>query len=259
MPSRLAAAGTRAKGAHCRFAIDLCLRAAAFSPAMLALPSALGRAAAQLADPAILRVLAKSIAITLAVFVLLGLGAGFAIDALLERRDIAGSEGIGALVGLLLAVVGGWLLFRLVALAVLQFFADEIVAAVESRHYPQARARARALPWRAELAASARATARALAANLGALIVAIPLAFTAIGPALVFWLVNAWLLGREFQDLAWARHRHTAPAAEPPLTGAQRFLLGGTIAGLLAVPFVNLLGPVLGAAAAVHLVHRRKG
>jgi uncharacterized protein involved in cysteine biosynthesis len=34
-----------------------------------------------------------------------------------------------------------------------------------------------------------------------------------------------------------------------------RFLLGGAIAALLAVPFANLLAPVLGAAAATHLVH----
>lgn len=225
---------------------------------MFALPSALGRAAGQLADPAILRVLAKSIAITLALFVAAGIAAGFAIDFALDRWDIAGSEGMGALVALLLTLVGGWLLFRLVALAVLQFFADEIVAAVEARHYPDARASARTLPWRRELAASVRTTFRAVIANLIALLLAIPLVFTAIGPAIVFWAVNAWLLGRELQDLAWARHRPSSAGAANPLPAIERFLLGGTIAGLMAVPFVNLLAPVLGAAAAVHLVHRRK-
>lgn len=224
---------------------------------MLSLPSALSRAAGQLADPAVLRVLAKSIAVTLAVFVALGLGAGLAVDALLERWEIAGGEGVGALVGFVLMLVGGWLLFRIVALAVLQFFADEVVRAVEAKHYPQALASAREVPLREELATSARSTLRAVLVNLAALVLAIPLLFTAIGPAVLFWAVNAWLLGRELQDLAWARHRHSR-GERAPLSGATRFLLGGTIAGLLAVPFVNLLAPVLGAAAAVHLVHRRK-
>ncbi|RIV75900.1 EI24 domain-containing protein [Pelagerythrobacter aerophilus] len=224
---------------------------------MLSLPSALGRAAGQLTDPAILRVLAKSVAVTLAIFLALGIGAATGIEALLARWEIAGSDEIGALIGLVLMLVGGWLLFRIVALAVLQFFADDVVQAVELKHYPQARASARDPNWREELGMGARATLRAVLANLVALVVAIPLLFTAIGPAVLFWAVNAWLLGRELQDLAWARHRH-AHGSAPPIGGAERFLLGGVVAGLLAVPFVNLLAPVIGAAAAVHLVHRRK-
>ena len=33
--------------------------------------------------------------------------------------------------------------------------------------------------------------------------------------------------------------------------------LGGVVAALLMVPFANFLAPVLGAAAAAHLVHRK--
>jgi hypothetical protein len=49
-----------------------------------------------------------------------------------------------------------------VALAVLQFFADEIVEAVEARHYPALAAQAQALPFRRDLANSLRGLARAL-------------------------------------------------------------------------------------------------
>jgi uncharacterized protein involved in cysteine biosynthesis len=80
------------------------------------------------------------------------------------------------------------------------------------------------------------------------------LLFTGIGPALVFWAVNAWLLGRELTEMVWLRHR-PSPAARAPVGRMTRFLLGGAIAALLAVPFANLLAPVLGAAAATHLVH----
>jgi uncharacterized protein involved in cysteine biosynthesis len=42
------------------------------------------------------------------------------------------------------------------------------------------------------------------------------------------------------------------------LSGIDRALLGGAVAGLLTIPFVNLLAPLLGAAAATHLVHRAR-
>ena len=87
--------------------------------------------------------------------------------------------------------------------------------------------------------------------------VAVVLLVTGLGPALVFFLVNAVLLGRVLTDMVRLRHRDAAgtPAAAPPAW--QRLLLGGTVAGLLAVPFVNLVAPVIGAATATHLVLRR--
>jgi uncharacterized protein involved in cysteine biosynthesis len=38
---------------------------------------------------------------------------------------------------------------------------------------------------------------------------------------------------------------------------AERVLLGAAMAGLMVVPLVNLLAPVIGAAAGTHLVLRR--
>ena len=95
-------------------------------------------------------------------------------------------------------------------------------------------------------------------ANLIALPFAIALMFTGIGPALLFLLVNAVLLGRELQDMVWLRHR-TGRKDASPLARGQRVLLGGAVAGLMMVPFVNFIAPLLGAASAAHLVHRRRG
>lgn len=230
---------------------------------MLSLPAALGRAVGQLSDPAILKVLAKSIAVTLAIFAGLGAGLWWLVDWataswLVPMLPDDYGAGVAALVTGVILLIGGWLLFRIVAIAVIQFFADEIVVAVERKHYPHALASARKLGWREELATSLRSTGRALLVNCAALVVAIPLLLTAIGPAVLFFVVNAWLLGREFQELAWLRHQ-TSSGAKPPIGAVERMLLGATIAGLLAVPVVNLLAPVLGAAAACHLVHRKKG
>ncbi|MBD3729802.1 MAG: EI24 domain-containing protein [Sphingomonadales bacterium] len=224
---------------------------------MTGVPSALLRAIGQLGDRAVLAIVAKSMAITLAIFAALALALWELLGWAAEHYA-AGYGAAGAALGLVLGVVAAWLLFRFVALAVVQFFADEIVLAVERRHYPQAAASARTIPFREELANSLAALARAVLVNLVALPVGLVLLVTGVGTALWFWAVNAWLLGRELQDMAWLRHAHS-PGAPPPMSGGTRFLLGGAIAALLLVPFANLLAPVIGAAAATHLVQRRKG
>lgn len=229
--------------------------------------SALGLAAGQLADRRIVAVLLKSIAITLVVFAVLGTLGGMAVYALLERTGIDGAAAAGGLPGAgtslrgiiagIAVVIGTWLLFRLVAIAVLQFFADEVVEAVELRHYPALAARARPLGWGAELRNGLRGFVRSAAWNLAALPVALLLVVTGIGPAAVFGVVNAVLLGRELVDMVRQRHRGDDGALPPGPPFAARFLLGLAVAGLLAVPVFNLLAPVIGAAAATHLVHRR--
>ena len=224
---------------------------------MMSLPRAFALAFGQLGDRAVLMVVVKSIAITLAIF---GLGGGAALHALygwLVSTGFGFSAELSALAGLLLVVLAGWLLFRIVALAVLQFFADEIVAAVEARHYPQHASSVRKVPLGEELGHAVRGGLRALGVNLLALPFALVLLVTGIGTALLFWAVNGWLLGRELQDMVWLRHRRD-PAAAAPLGKLDHFLLGGTVAAIMVVPFLNLLAPIVGAAAATHLVHRER-
>ena len=138
----------------------------------------------------------------------------------------------------------------------LQFFADEVVQAVEAKHYPASLGQAHSLTWREELGHTIRSIGRAIGVNLVALIVAVPLVLTAIGPAVVFSAANGWLLGRELQDMVWFRHRKSAqdPA---PLGKLERFALGGIIAAIMIIPFINFLAPIIGAASAAHLVHGR--
>ena len=225
---------------------------------MTRVPSAISRAIAQLGDPKIMRVLIKTILITLAIIVLLGAAMGIGLYRALTDASVAFSAELGGLIAILITILGGWLLFRIVAIAVLQFFADEVVQAVEAKHYPASLGQARVLGWREELSHTARSIGRALGVNLIALVVAIPMIVTAIGPAVVFWAANAWLLGRELQDMVWLRHRKSKddPA---PLGTLERLTLGGIVAGLMIIPFINFLAPIIGAASAAHLVHGRLG
>jgi CysZ protein len=223
--------------------------------------TAFALALGQLADARVLRILAKSIMVTLLVFTLLAAAGWWLTDWALARAglddmlvdDAAGLRGMLAAAGVIAA---GLLLWRIVALAVLQLFADEVVLVVEARYYPDAAASARRLGWHEELSASLAGAGRALVFNLLALPFALLLLVTGIGAPLVFWLVNSVLLGRELMDMVWLRHR---PSRQSPLPLRQdeRLVLGGVVTALLAVPLVNFLAPFLGAAAATHLIHRK--
>jgi uncharacterized protein involved in cysteine biosynthesis len=223
---------------------------------MTEVPAAFAKAFGQLADRRVIAVLVKSVGVTLVLFAAAGAGMYLALARLIESYGYDGEwAGLAAVV---LVPVMMWLLFRVVAMAVLQFFADEIVAAVEAKHYPALAAEAQALPFRRDLANSLRGLARALGTNLLALPLAAVLSFTAIGPALVFLAVNAVLLGRELTDMAWLRHSRGEDRASPVGAG-ERFVLGAGVAGLMLVPVIGLIGPVIGAAAGTHLVLRRLG
>lgn len=221
---------------------------------MSAVPAALVKAFGQLGDRAVVAVLVKSIAVTLVLFAGLGVGLYFALAEAAARFGIG--EGWAGVAAVLLVPLAAWLLFRVVALAVLQFFADEVVEAVEMRHYPALAAQAKPLPLRREISAALRGLTRALGYNLLALPLAGVLAFTAIGPAVVFLAVNAVLLGRELTDMAWVRHC-AGDWRGNPVPFAERLLLGAAIAGMMLVPLVNFIAPVIGAAAGTHLVLRR--
>ena len=222
--------------------------------------SSLAKALSQLFDQRLIGILVKSLLITLIAFVLAGALIASITNRVLINMGVEFSAGASIPIAILITAVGGWFLFRLVGIAVLQFFADEVVAAVEERHYPAALDKAIALPFRRDLANSLRGIARTLLFNLVALPVALILAFTAIGPAIIFFVVNAVLLGRELTDMAWLRHSG-GEVLPSPVPLSQRVMLGGAITGLMMVPFVNMLAPMIGAAAGTHVTQAamRKG
>ena len=228
---------------------------------MPAILTSLLLALGQLFDGRVLRILLKSLAVTLVLFVVIAFAGYQAIDWAIARIGLsdtlfAGAQGVRGAAAAVLSFIGLWLTWRIVAMAVIQFYAEDVVKAVEARHYPGAASAARELPLREQVANTLGSAGRALLGNLIALPIALALLFTGIGTWLVFWLVNAVLLGRELQDMVWLRHRHQKGDAAP-ITRAERFAMGGVIAGLLSLPFINLFAPVLGAAGAAHLIHRK--
>jgi uncharacterized protein involved in cysteine biosynthesis len=216
----------------------------------------------QLGDRRILAVLAKSMLVTLAIF------AAFAAALVWGTRWLAAhwfaaSDGMADLAGaaaVIVAILSAWLLFRAIAIAVTGVFADEVVHAVEAKHYPARFAEACDLSFARSAAMGLRSAGRALLINLLFAPLYLLLLVTGVGTAVAFFLVNSWLLGRDLGDMVAARHM---PAAElqrwRATTRASRFALGAAGTALFFVPFVNFVAPVLGAAMATHLFHRRTG
>lgn len=219
---------------------------------------ALALSVAQLGDPVFLRVLAKSLALTLLLFAAGGYGLYWLLVSLFAWLGWNGAGGgLAAAVGaVLLATVAGWLLFRAVAVAVISLFSDEVLAAVERRHYPDRAAAAVPAGWFEQIEAGAASMLRAIGWNLVALPFYILLVPTGLGTPILVFAVNALLLARDLGDLVALRHVPRGARRDwLRATRDRRIRLGLVAAGLFVIPVVNLLAPILGAAMAAHLLH----
>lgn len=220
-----------------------------------ALTSSLG----QLGDPAFIRLFFRSLLLTLLLFLLLGAVAIMATTMIVTARGGGAEAGLAAAAAAGLAViVCGWLLFRAVAILVMSFFADQIVAAVEHRHYPVAAALARVPGPGVAIRLGLMSLLRLLIVNLLAIPLYALLLVTGIGPVLLFFLINAVLLGRDLGEMVAVRYLDGEGQRRwLRVTRGERALMGAIVTGLFMIPFVNLVAPIIGAAMATHLFHGR--
>lgn len=202
----------------------------------------------QLADPAAGRLMLRCVLLTLATFVAL-----FAVIAtLLFGLDLTGwawlDSGL-AVVGSAAALVLAWLLFPVVAASILGLLADDVVGLVERRNYPE-------LPSPASpgLIAQAGATTRFVLVALALNLLALPF-YLLPGPNLPIYLaLNGYLLGREYFELVAGRRLTPRVVAELRRKWRGRLWVAGVaIAGMLTVPVLNLVAPVVAIAFMVHL------
>jgi uncharacterized protein involved in cysteine biosynthesis len=211
--------------------------------------AALIRAFAALPTPPLRRVVLLSLALALASFALLWAGAA----ALLDRTALFGWAALNWLVNILgaLAVLGlTWLLFPAVVTLVTGFFLDRVAAAVEARDYP-GQPPARRAPLREILATTLRLMGLTILLNL----LALPVYVLAPGiNVFVFLGLNGYLFGREyFEVVALRRLDVTTVRAVRQRFGGRVFAGGVVIAGLFALPLVNLVAPVIATAFMVHI------
>jgi CysZ protein len=215
-----------------------------------------------LADPRILAIMLQALALSALIFVgLAGLAfwllsgadpcSAFGADAC---PFDAGTSGLGAII---LVVLAAWFLFPAVAIAVLTTFLDRFARAVEERHYPEAARSARPIGLAVGAAMGLKSGGRLLLFNLLAFPFYVLLLVTGIGPFILFVIVNGIAFGRDLGELAAARHGdRLSRRAWLRSTRGEQHLIGTLVSVLFLVPLVNLIAPVVGTAAAIHLFNR---
>lgn len=193
-------------------------------------------------------VLAKSLGITVLALVAAWFGLEMLIDHLVqvERGWLDGLVQIVS--GLTLIVAAVFLVVPVTAL-VATLFLDDIAEIVEKTHY-RSDPPGEPLPPFAAIRSAIGFTLVVIAVNLVALMLLLVPGINAI----IFLVANGYLLGREYFELAAFRFRPRAEAhALRRAHGGRVFLAGLVIAGLLAVPILNLLTPLFATSLMVHL------
>lgn len=216
--------------------------------------SALSRAFAQLPQPEMRTPLLRSVAWACLVFVALWWFLAFLLHHWLAQ--VRWVEALAALLGAFAAPVVTWLLFPSFVLMILGFYSEAIIRAVERRHYPNL-----ATPTQSRQMANLWSGIRLALVGLLLNIVALPFYLLFPGLNLVLFLgLNGYLLGREYFDVVALRRVDWRVAQRLWRQHRLRFILTGVaVAGLFALPVVNLVAPIIGLAAAVHLVERFRG
>ncbi len=227
------------------------------------------KALVQMGTPPFRSILLRSVGLAIVFLVVLGIGV-YQLLAWLTTAGETWAEGtLGAdshwpllVLAKLLAVafslgivVGAVFLMPAVTALVASFFGDEIAEHVEREHYPLD-------PPGVDLPLG-RAILEGVKTALLAVIVYVcctPLLWLLGFGAVLFFAATAWLLGREYFELAAMRFH---PVAEAKMLrrrhGGTVFVAGLFIAGFVSIPIVNLATPLFGTAFMVHMHKRLTG
>ncbi len=223
-------------------------------------------ALSQLFSPPLRAVLMKAVGLALLLIVIIGIVLNRIFNALAasgatwaEQTSGVAPHAAWATLAWVLSIMaslgiitGALFLMPTVTAFIGSFFVDEVADAVERGSYP-AEPPGQALPF-------LRALIEGVSFALLSLVVylcALPFVFFAGLGVVILFLANAYLLGREYFELAAMRFRtpHDAKALRKT-NAAYVFLAGMVIAVFVSIPLVNLATPIFAMAYMVH-IHKR--
>jgi uncharacterized protein involved in cysteine biosynthesis len=155
--------------------------------------------------------------------------------------------------GVVAVAILSWLLFPAIVTLIMGFFLERVAATVEALEYP-----GRGAPRVQPLGETIRGTLRLMGLTILLNILALPVYLLMPGINLfVFLALNGYLFGREYFEVVALRRLDTAATRAVRQRFAARLFIGGVmIAGLFAVPLVNLIAPVVATAFMVHVFER---
>ncbi len=214
--------------------------------------SAVSKSIAQLSDPAFRSVIVKSliaaIIAQIVAFIII-----FQLTGLIPTTDwdwvnsvIEVMSGVGAFVIALL-------LFPLAMSAVIGILLDDIADAVEAKHYPQDPI-SRDIPLWSSVYDAIKFFGVIILFNL----LVLPLYLIPVINLFVYYLLNGYLLSREFFQQVAVRHHDMKTVNKLRKIGnVEVFLTGGAIAFCMTIPILNLIVPIIATATMVHLYKAR--
>lgn len=199
-------------------------------------------------DPAFRGIAARSVLYTLLLF-----AAGLTVaEMLIAQLPVLESPVVNRALELLAPALWAFLILGLGA-PVAAFFGTLFLDGLAEREARDSPRDTPALPGRfgAALKAGLRLTAMVLGADI--LLLPIDIGLPGLGE-LASLIVNGWLLGWEYFELAALRHLSAAEAERMRKTHAGQVWLGGTLISVMSVvPVLNLVAPLFGTALMVHL------
>jgi uncharacterized protein involved in cysteine biosynthesis len=223
----------------------------------------------QILSPQARTVLLKSIGLALLLILIIAIGLHHLLDWLTGAGEGLAEDMLGpswheplALLSFVLSIAtglgilaGSVLLMPAVTALVASFFVDDIALEVEASGYPDEPV-GKPLPLARAVVEGARTALLAVAIYLAAL----PMMLFAGFGAIIFFLCTAYILSREYFELAAMRYRPVTEAkALRRLHAGEVFVAGLFIAGFVSIPIVNLATPLFGMALMVHMHKRLAG
>lgn len=198
-------------------------------------------------------ILWKSLGLTLGLLVLIWFGLTRLVQAFQASHHIWAHYPILDSLAYYLAGFGLFValayLMPAISIVVAGFFLDDVAAIVERTDFP-GDPPGRPMPFGAAILHTVRFTGVTLLVNLAALAIF----FVPVVGIVAFFGANAYLLAREYFEMAAVRFRPLSEASAMRRTFSLRTLAAGCLmAGLLIVPVLNLLTPLFGIALMVHL------
>ncbi|MDB5619809.1 sulfate transporter family protein [Tardiphaga sp.] len=231
--------------------------------------TAAAKALSQILSPPMRSILWKSIGLALVLIVVLGIGMQRGLSWLATSGEVWAEQVLGpgfhttldifawmlSIAAGLGVLAGAIFLMPAITSLVASVFVDDVADIVEREHYPAERP-GTVLPF------GIAATEGIKTALLTILVylIALPFVFLAGAGFIVFYIATAWLLGREYFELAAMRFRPPAEAkAMRQAHGMTVFIGGLIIAAFVSIPIVNLATPLFGMAFMVHLHKKLSG
>ena len=159
-----------------------------------------------------------------------------------------------AWLGGIAAAFVAWMLFPILAAELLYMFVDQVVDAVEVRHYPRLPRPNPATFWQYAVAGIRLALGMAFF-NL----LILPLSFIPVVQVvypIIYLIVNGVLLGREFFEIVAPRRMDFAAVRKLRRKHRSKLFVSGVVIALLfSIPLINLIAPVVATAFMVHIFH----